>query len=138
VGVISEKIADKFELSETTVCAAQLDFDTLLSCQSGIPMVKSLPKFPAITRDLSLIVAEDVSWADIVAAVNSKGVNQLEAVEFTAIYRGKPIPASSKSVTISLRFRSDEETLTHEQVDGFETMILAELKSRLGAELRTV
>jgi len=138
VGVISEKIADRFELSETTVCAAQLDFDTLLARQSDIPMVKSLPRFPAITRDLSLIIAEDVSWADIVAAVNSKGVSQLEAVEFTAIYRGKPIPAGAKSVTISLRFRSKEETLTHEQADGFESMILAELKSKLGAELRAV
>ena len=104
----------------------------------GVSMVKPIPRFPAITRDLSLVVDEKTSWADISAAVNAKAPAELEELEFVGIYRGKPIAAGKKSVTASLRFRDEDGTLRHEVVDGFEKEILTELTTKLGAELRTV
>ena len=99
--------------------------------------VKDIPRFPAIERDLSIVVDEEISWADIEAAVDEKGVNELEEIRFVGIYRGKGIEEGQKSVTISLRFRDEEGTLTHQQGDGFEAEILENLTKATGAVLRT-
>jgi phenylalanyl-tRNA synthetase beta chain len=57
-------------------------------------------------------------------------------VGFAGIYRGKQIPKGKKSVTISLTFRDDDGTLTHENVDQLEAPIIQDLKSKLKAQLR--
>jgi phenylalanyl-tRNA synthetase beta chain len=88
-------------------------------------------------RDLSLVVDEPVLWAKITDVVRSKAPDELEQVDFTGLYRGKPIPAGKKSVTVSLRFRDEQGTLRHETVDGWQSDIVAALTSELGAELRT-
>ena len=137
-GVIAKEVAGKFDLSEITICAAELDFQMLLEMVTGVGTVNPIPRFPAITRDLSLVVDEKVSWADISNAVNEKAPAELEELQFAGIYRGKPIAPGKKSVTASLRFRDEEGTLTHDVVDGFEKEILTELTTKLNAELRTV
>jgi phenylalanyl-tRNA synthetase beta chain len=109
----------------------------LLSLRRGPAKAKQLPKFPAIRRDLSLVVNEEVPWADIETAVHKKAPAELEELQFVDIFRGKSIPDGKKSVTLSLSFRDTDGTLTHEAVDGFEKAILAELISSLGAALRT-
>jgi phenylalanyl-tRNA synthetase beta chain len=137
-GIISNQLRDKFDFGNVTVCATELEFEALLALQSKEPKVKPIPKFPAIVRDLSLIVDEQVRWADIIEAVNKKAPAELEQICFVGIYRGGVIPADKKSVTLSLKFRDPDGTLTHESVDRFEADIVAELAGSVGAELRTV
>jgi len=137
VGMASQEVLEKFDFKNTNICGAELDLEQLLSLRSGTSKAKALPKFPAIRRDLSLVVNEDVPWADIEAAVNRKAPDELEELRFVDIFRGKGIPAGKKSVTLSLLFRDIDGTLTHEAVDGFEKTILAELTNSLGAVLRT-
>jgi phenylalanyl-tRNA synthetase beta chain len=137
-GVVSKDLASRFDLSEGTVCVAEMDFGMLLEMAGGVSALKPIPRFPAIRRDLSLVVDEKVSWADISASVNTKAPAELEELEFVGIYRGKPIPSGKKSVTASLRFRDEDGTLRHEVVDGFEKAIVDRLTTGLGAELRTV
>ncbi|MHC5060624.1 MAG: phenylalanine--tRNA ligase subunit beta [Planctomycetota bacterium] len=136
-GIISQNIADKFNLAEIEVCAAELNFDTLLELAGAAKTAKALPRFPAVTRDLSLIVDEDINWARIIQVISAKAPAELEATKFVGIYRGKPIPPGKKSVTCSLRFRDEDGTLKHEVVDEFEKTILDELTAQLSAELRT-
>jgi len=136
-GVVSDTLRDKFDFEDVTACAAELEFEALLALQSGELKVKPIPRFPAIVRDLSLIVDERVRWADIVGAVNNKAPAELEQTCFVGIYRGKAIPPGKKSVTLSLRFRDADGTLTHDSVDRLEADIVAELTSSVGAELRT-
>ena len=136
-GIISDKIAKTFEIKEKKICLAEIDFDTLLGISGGVVTLKPIPRFPAITRDLSLIVNEEISWANITEAIGRKSCDELEDVRFNGIYRGKPIPSGKKSITISLRFRDEEGTLRHEAVDTFESDILGELTSSLKAELRS-
>ena len=136
-GVVSDKAAGSFGLGKAQLVAAELDFEELVAMQGVVVKVKPLPRFPAIDRDLSLIVEEKVLWADITAAVEKKAPVELEGICFAGIYRGKPIEAGKKSVTVSLRFRDEDGTLRHEIVDAFEAEILGELKSALNAELRT-
>jgi phenylalanyl-tRNA synthetase beta chain len=136
-GIISEKTAKTFEIKDKKICLAEIDFDTLLAISGGVVTLKQIPRFPAVTRDLSLIVNEEISWANITEAIGRKSCEELEDVRFSGIYRGKPIPSGKKSITISLRFRDEEGTLRHEAVDKFESDILGELTSSLKAELRT-
>ena len=137
-GVIPAEVAGKFDIKGVEVVAAELDFEELLLLTGGVPTFKQIPRFPSITRDLSLILDEAVSWSDIENAVRQKGPAELEEVQFTGIYRGKPITNGKKSVTASLRFRDEDGTLRHDIVDGFESEILEELKNTLKAELRTL
>ncbi len=136
-GIVSQEIAAKLDLGQTEVCAAELDFQTLLDMAGAVATAKPIPRFPAIVRDLSLVVDESITWADISDAVAAKAPAELEELRFVGIYRGKPITEGKKSVTTSLRFRDDDGTLRHETVDEFEKEIVAELTTKLRAELRT-
>jgi phenylalanyl-tRNA synthetase beta chain len=137
-GIVSQAVRDRYGFKEVTPVAAEVDFEQLLALQGGPVKVKPIPRFPAIERDLSIIVNETVSWAEIVGAVSSKAPGELEDIRFVDIYRGKGIPSRSKSVTLSLRFRDEDGTLTHDTVDGFEKAIVGSLAACVEAELRTV
>lgn len=136
-GVLSEQTARVYDLDRRTVCAAELDVETLLSMAGRIPTAKPLPRFPAIVRDLSLIVDESVAWKEIERLVFQAAPQTLEGIAFSGLYRGKPIPQGKKSITLSLRFRDEQGTLRHETVDTFEQAVLAALAGQLNAELRT-
>jgi phenylalanyl-tRNA synthetase beta chain len=137
VGMASQQVLDRFDFKHTTICGAELDLEELFALRAGVVKVKPLSKFPAIKRDLSLIVNEDVPWADIESAVNKKAPAELEELQFVDIFRGKSIPQGKKSVTLSLWFRDADGTLTHEAVDRFQADILKSLTESIGAELRT-
>ena len=137
-GVISEAVKERFDFKNVTPCAAELDFERLVALEGGPVRIRPIPRFPAIERDLSIVVAEAIAWADIAEAVSKKAPEELEDVRFVGIYRGKGVGAGQKSVTLSLRFRDQDGTLTHERVDGFESEIVDSLSSSVGAQLRTI
>ena len=115
-----------------------MDFEQLLALHSAEIKVKPIPRFPAIVRDLSIIVDENVTWADITEAVNKKPCPELQDISFVGIYRSKGIPTGKKSVTLSLRFRDADGTLTHGTADRYQDDIVNSLTKYTGAELRTV
>jgi len=137
-GVVSQTVSDKFDFKDMSPCAVEMDFETLMSLARGMIKVKPIPRFPAIQRDLSIIVDEEIRWTDIIKAVESKACSELEDVRFVGIYRGKGIPSGRKSVTLTLRFRDEDGTLTHETVDGFEADIVRSLTKSTKAEMRTI
>lgn len=137
-GVVSQRVRDKFDFKEVEPCAAELDFEQLLVLHTGEIKVKPIPRFPAIDRDLSVIVDENIRWADILDAVGKKTSGELEGIQFVGIYRGKGIPKGRKSITLTLTFRDPDGTLTHDAVDGFEKAIVKNLTKSVSAELRTV
>ncbi len=136
-GVVSQSVKAKLDFKDVILCGCELDFEKLLALRAGPVKLKPIPKFPAISRDLSIVVGEDMPWAHIAAAVEQKGSAHLEDLRFVGIYRGKGIPSGRKSVTLSLLFRDSDGTLTHEQVDGYQQEIVSGLAESVGAELRT-
>jgi phenylalanyl-tRNA synthetase beta chain len=137
-GIVSQAVKDKFDFKNITPSAAELDCEALSALQTGPVKVKSIPKFPAIERDLSIVIDEQIRWADITAAVNKKTPDELEDVHFVGIYHGKGIPSGKKSLTLTLRFRDQDGTLTHEMVDRLQDDILKSITESTGAQLRTV
>lgn len=136
-GTVSAQTAAAYNLERRTVCAAELDFETLLSKAGRITAAKPIPRFPAIVRDLSLIVDEPIRWEQIEARVQQAAPQELEGVTFSGLYRGKPIPEGKKSITLSLRFRDEQGTLRHEAVDAYEQTVVKALTDELNAQLRT-
>lgn len=136
-GVLAKSVLKSFDLEDSSLCAGEIDFLSLLDLSGKTSKFKPIPRFPSITRDLSLILDEPIPWTQIEQSVRSKAPAELEEVLFVGIYRGKPIPSGKKSLTLSLRFRDEQGTLQHETVDGFEKNIVAQLSADLKAELRT-
>lgn len=137
-GVVSQKVRDKFDFKELSPVVAEIDFGQLLALQKGPVKVKPIPRFPAIERDLSIVVDEGVAWSEVSEAVGRKAPDELEDVSFVGIYRGKGVPDGKKSVTLTLRFRDEDGTLTHEAVDGFQKAVVDSLAKSVGGQLRTV
>ena len=135
-GAVKDQILSSLDIKAQLVCAAEINFDMLAQLNPEQIKAKPLPKFPAISRDLSLIVGEPVQWSQIETVVLSKAPQELEDFKFVGIYRGKPIPAGKKSVTVSLCFRDDDGTLQHQTVDSWQKDIISTLTAAVGAELR--
>jgi len=137
-GIFSQTVRKGFDFKDLIPCGAELDFEQLMNLQSGPVKLKPIPRFPAIERDISIVVDEQIRWADIIEAVRNKAPAELEDIQFVGIYRGKGIPSGRKSVTLSLRFRDQDGTLTHEAVDCFQADIVQSLYDSISGELRTV
>lgn len=137
-GMASQQTVKKFNLRDVVPCVAQLDFEMLSELGKTEIKMKPIPRFPAISRDLSIVVDEQIRWSQIAEAVASEAPAELEELGFVGIYRGAGVEQGRKSITISLRFRDEDGTLTHETVDGSEKKILDELENRLRAKLRAI
>jgi phenylalanyl-tRNA synthetase beta chain len=120
----------------TPQLAVELVADDLLSQYPPRPSVSSLPKYPGIERDLSVIVEETVGWQQIESTIRSADPALLERIEYLDVYRGKPIPPGRKSVSLRLLFRDLLQTLRHEQVDPQVQAVVRSLNEKLDAELR--
>ena len=136
LGAIDPKVAKVAGVDVPTV-AAELDLDALIHMYPPKASVSALPEFPAIERDLSLIVDESASWATVESLVGGLGLEHFESLGFIGAYRGKQVGDGKKSLTLRLRFRSGSGTLRHEDVDPQMERVIASAKGDLGATLRT-
>ena len=136
-GLVNDKIKGAFGL-ENTPAMAEIDFDILLQLAGKVPTCLPIFRFPAIVRDLSLVIDESVTWAEIEAAVTSANIKEMREVNFIDIYRGKGVDKGKKSLTLSITFRKADGTLTHEEAEVFQDCVLKILKDKFSAELRAL
>ena len=99
-------------------------------------VAETLPAFPAIDRDLTVLVEEQVRWADLEAAIDTNRPASLEAIEFVTVFRGRNLPTGRKAVTLRLRFRVTDRTLRHDEIDPEIATITAALATGVGGEIR--
>ena len=136
VGRLNASIQKQWGLS-STFHVAQLDIGELLSSFPPEMQSHPLPKQPAIERDLSLIVDENILWSNLTETIASLSLENLEDVLYVATFRGKNIAAGKKSVTLRLRFRDASRTLTHEEVNDPVSTAIEALVEKCGAEIRS-
>ena len=134
-GLIDGATQRKWEL-DTPVAAAELDLDALLALYPPASKAEPLPAFPAIERDLSVVVKEATKWAEIERITTGAEPALLDGLHFVGVYRGKPLEKGRKSVTFRLRFRDPSRTLRHEEVDPQIASVVEALQRGLGAEFR--
>jgi len=135
IGRAADEAARVFDLDEPPT-VAELSYERLARAANLEPTVHPLPQFPAVARDLALVVDENVAWADILRVIEGTQTPELESVEPLEVYRGKQVPAGKKSVALRLTLRRPDATLTGEAADALQQQILAALEREVGAVLR--
>jgi phenylalanyl-tRNA synthetase beta chain len=127
--------ARKLDLRDT-VHVVEIELDSLPAVTEGERTFRELPRFPAVVRDVALVVEEGVSHAEVVAALGKNRNKLLERVELFDIYRGGSIPTGKKSMAYSLTFRAPDRTLTDSEVNGAHEQLKRSLLQTLKCEIR--
>jgi phenylalanyl-tRNA synthetase beta chain len=115
---------------------AELRLDPLAKLRGAEPLYQPLPRFPAVSRDLALVVADEVLASDIMATVREAAGPLLSHLELFDLYRGKPLPTGKKSLAFNLVFQSHDKSLEALEVDGCIHEALTAVQTRHGAQLR--
>jgi phenylalanyl-tRNA synthetase beta chain len=117
--------------------AFELDVDALADLHSGEDLrAESLPRFPSVVRDLSVLVDATLPAAAVRGTIRSAAPSELARVIEFDRYRGKGVPEGRVSLSLRLTFRSPERTLTDAEVDGAMERIVAALATAHGAVRR--
>ena len=135
LGEIHPEVQEKYGIGVKTY-VAKLNIPELMESAAGKITYQPLPKFPATTRDLSVICDDEIPVAELEKAIKGAVGKILEKVTLFDVYKGKQIEDGKKSVSYSISMRSHDGTLTDEQADGAMKRVLKAL-SAIGAELRS-
>ena len=135
IGIVDAKVQKYYSLAKAPAIA-NLRFDILLKKVNLVRTASLLPKFPSVNRDLSLVVAEDINWLTLEETVKSVDQPIRVGFEYVTTYRGEQLGKGKKSVTMQLEYRSNDGTLTSEQVDQQIDQLLQAFKAKFDFELR--
>ncbi len=135
IGEIHPAVSRKYGL-ETPVYIGELDFESVfLNSRTDIKF-KELPKYPAVTRDIAMLVDKNVPVADIEEIIRKASGKLLESVQLFDVYEGEQIPEGKKSVAYSAVYRASDRSLTGEEVQKAFDKTVRSLEHRIGAQLR--
>jgi len=137
-GELVRRIADQLKLRQE-IFLAELQLPPLYSAIRAAKesrRYEPVPRFPAVERDFSLLLADGTHFSNVVSAIRSLDVREIVAVEAIDLYRGKSVPAGQYSLLIRVTFQSRESTLTEAQLTDFSASIIAALEKQLSARLR--
>ncbi|MBR3697444.1 MAG: phenylalanine--tRNA ligase subunit beta [Clostridia bacterium] len=134
-GEIHPELLDNYDLPEHSY-VAEIDLDKLVKYSRIEKKYVEIPKFPAVERDLAIIVDEKVEVGQIEKIIQRKTKKILEEAKLFDVYRHDKLGLKKKSVAYSLRFRSSDRTLTDEEINNCMDEIIKELENVLGAQLR--
>ncbi|RLC59002.1 MAG: phenylalanine--tRNA ligase subunit beta [Chloroflexi bacterium] len=133
LGILHPKMTQAFEL-DGVVCFIEIDVEKLLIMSSGQKRYIPIYRFPAVSRDIALIVDEQTSYQQVESIIRSFPlVTEVTLFDF---YTGEQIPQGKKSFAIRVVYQSPDHTLTDEEVNQIQQDMLAKLSQELGASLR--
>ncbi len=135
IGQVHPLVAKNYGIDADVYCA-EINFTQLMQAQLPDATYTPLPKYPAVTRDLSLICAEEITVAQVETVITAAAGKLLRGVKLFDIYRGVGVPEGKKSMAFSMELRADDRTLTDADSEGVMTKVLSALKANLDAVLR--
>lgn len=134
IGQLHPELQKKKDVEDTYVLEVELDVLAKLAGEQFT--YQPLPRFPAIARDMALVVDRGIPVGDLTAKAKETAGSLLESIQVFDIYTGERIGADKKSVAISLVYRTPERTLTDEEVSELHGRVVEALETTFGAELR--
>jgi phenylalanyl-tRNA synthetase beta chain len=134
-GQLHPRVAAVFRFKQP-VFVAVVHLDRLLARAGEAVRYRPLPRFPAVTRDLSFIVPREVTYAEIVQTIHQLGIRELADIRLFDVYTGASIPAGRRSLSISLRLHAEDRTLTEDEIADIYSRIVARLQERFPIEVR--
>ncbi len=136
LGIISKKLLKQFGL-ENPVYYAELNWTALMKiAKKNEVLYTEVPKFPAVSRDLALLVDNSVEFAQIEQIARQTEKKLLKKVELFDVYEGDKLPAGKKSYAVNFILQDNEKTMGDKQIDAIMQKLIANLKKQLNAELR--
>src|SRR6185295_16867573 len=135
IGRLAESVAASYKFRQP-VYVLELDLGALLGGPAKAIQYSPLPRYPSVTRDISLLVNRNVSLDEIFAAVNNQHVADCRSVKLVGTFEGGNIQSSKRSVTLRLEYRSDDRTLRDEEVEESHSRVTAALLETFAAEQR--
>ncbi len=135
LGELHPREAMRLELDLPCVLC-ELDIKGLIAYVLPRQSIEPPARFPAVRRDLALVVDREFPAGSVVRAVAQVESPLLEDVELFDVYEGEPIATGKKSVALALSYRARDRTLTDEEVNRAHAALVAEVTARLGVELR--
>lgn len=135
LGEIHPEVAENYEIDER-VLVAEIDFNALFENENPVSDYRPLPKYPAVSRDIAVLVKEDTLVREIEKRIEKCAGKLLEEVKLFDIYQGKQVPEGMKSVAYAITFRAADRTLTDEEISGIMDKMVKKLSDELGASLR--
>jgi phenylalanyl-tRNA synthetase beta chain len=136
MGIISKKLLKQFGL-DNPVFYAELNWTALMKMVKKNEVVYTeVPKFPAVSRDLALLVDNSVEFAQIEQIALQTEKKLLKKVELFDVYEGDKLPAGKKSYAVNFILQDEEKTMGDKQIDAIMQKLIVNIKKQLGAELR--
>jgi phenylalanyl-tRNA synthetase beta chain len=137
-GQLARRVAERLKLRQE-VFLAELRLAPVYAAIRALKdsrRYEPLPRFPAVERDFSLLLAEGTHFSDVSKSIHSLNIAEIVSIEATDLFRGKNVPAGKYSLLVRVTFQSREATLTDAQITDFSTRIVEALQKQLGAQLR--
>ncbi|MCK8825055.1 phenylalanine--tRNA ligase subunit beta [Fuchsiella alkaliacetigena] len=135
LGELHPNLIEEYDLLPRTVIF-ELEFAVIVEHTVRGHTYSELPKYPASTRDIALVVGEEINSQQIEKVIKEVAGDLIERIELFDQYRGEQIGQDAKSLAYSLSYRANDRTLTVEEVNELQAEIEAELDNRLGAKIR--
>ncbi len=136
LGVVTKKLCKSFDI-DTTVHYANIYWDEVLKLvKEKRKAVTSIPKFPAVKRDLALLVNDDTSFKELYDIALQTEKKLLKEVQLFDVFEGKNLPKGKKSYALSFLLQDEVKTLTDKQIDKSMRKIQEQLEKQAGVELR--
>ena len=136
MGVLTKKLQKKFGI-DNTVYYAEMNWTQLMKVTKKNEITfTEVPKFPAVSRDLALLVDNAVEFAQIEQIARQTEKKLLKRVELFDVYEGEKLPAGKKSYAVNFILQDEEKTMGDKQIDAIMQKLIANLKKQLNAELR--
>ena len=117
-------------------CCCGIEFDLLLARRNPAKSFKPLPQFPAIRRDVAMIVPEATTHDTVLQVVKQAKPANLEAVELFDVFRGKNVPEGQKSLAYAFTYRAADKTLTDAEANAAHAKVVDAFKAQLKATVR--
>jgi len=136
MGIIAKKLQKQFGL-DAPVFYAELNWTALMKViKKNEVLYTEVPKFPAVSRDLALLVDNSVEFAQIEQIARQTEKKLLKKVELFDVYEGDKLPAGKKSYAVNFILQDEEKTMGDKQIEAIMQKLIAQLTSKLGAQLR--
>jgi len=134
--IVHKKILNRFDIKQP-VFFADLNWDLLSKIAAGSkPAFNPIPKFPAVQRDLALIVPSQLTYEEVEKAVQKIKLNKLQGVKLFDVFESEKLGAGKKSLAVNFTFLDEDKTLTDQEIDGWMNKIMTSLEIDLQAEIR--
>ena len=136
MGVLTKKLQKQFGI-DNTVFYAEMNWTQLMKAtKKNEVLFSEVPKFPAVSRDLALLVDNAVEFAQIEQVARQTEKKLLKKVELFDVYEGDKLPAGKKSYAVNFILQDEEKTMGDKQIEAIMNKLIANIKKQLGAELR--